>query len=131
MAGGPGSLFDGPSTGASIDAGALVPATGGTIFRPTGGLVGGEYWRLLSSMFLHAGLSTWRSTATRCASSAPRSSATSASWSTLAVYFVTGVPRRSRVVRVRARLRRRRRGIGRDFGVLGAFIVYNYRGAST
>lgn len=56
VAGGPGSLFQGPSGQALIDAGALVPYSGGTIAQPTGGIVGGEYWRLLSSMFLHAGI---------------------------------------------------------------------------
>jgi membrane associated rhomboid family serine protease len=56
VAGGPGSLFQGPSGQALIDAGALVPYSGGTISQPIGGIVGGEYWRLLTSIFLHAGL---------------------------------------------------------------------------
>ena len=56
VAGGPGSLFQGPSGQDLIDAGALVPYTGATLEGLTGGLVGGEWWRLLSSMFLHAGL---------------------------------------------------------------------------
>jgi membrane associated rhomboid family serine protease len=56
VAGGPGSLFGGPSARALIDAGALVQFTGGTLQAPTGGLAGGEWWRLLSSIFLPAGL---------------------------------------------------------------------------
>ena len=40
MAGGPGSLFDGPGYQDLIDAGALVPFTGGTELHPTGGIVG-------------------------------------------------------------------------------------------
>jgi membrane associated rhomboid family serine protease len=56
VAGGPGSLFEGPSARDLIDAGALVPFTGATSEGLTGGLVGGEWWRLVSSIFLHAGL---------------------------------------------------------------------------
>jgi membrane associated rhomboid family serine protease len=127
VAGGPGSLFDGPSTGALIDAGALVPATGGTIFAPTGGLVGGEYWRLLSSMFLHAGLLHLAFNGYALWIFGTEVERDIGSWSTLAVYFVTGMFAGAAsyafapgfVVGVGAS--------GAIFGVLGAFIVYNYR----
>src|SRR5687768_2796661 len=56
IAGGPGSLFGGPPTPALVEAGALVPFTGIDPQGVTGGLAGGEWWRLLTSIFLHAGL---------------------------------------------------------------------------
>jgi membrane associated rhomboid family serine protease len=53
----PGAFFGGPGALDLIRAGALVPVVpSGNALHPVGGIVGGEYWRLISSIFLHAGL---------------------------------------------------------------------------
>ena len=55
VAGGPGSLMNGPSGLKLIDLGASVAVAQ----KPGGDLVGiatGQYWRLFSAMFLHAGI---------------------------------------------------------------------------
>jgi membrane associated rhomboid family serine protease len=56
VGGGPAALVGGPSIQGLIDAGGLVPFTGGSAAGVTGGLMGGEWWRLVTSIFLHAGL---------------------------------------------------------------------------
>lgn len=47
MVGGPNALYDGPSFQKLFDLGALVPAAVAVL---------GQYWRLFTAMFLHAGL---------------------------------------------------------------------------
>ena len=54
--GGPNALMQGPSFAKLIDLGALVPALVTRSGRLIGGIAGGQYWRFLTSMFLHIGL---------------------------------------------------------------------------
>ena len=127
VAGGPGSLFDGPSGQALINAGALVPATDVTPSGFVGGLVGGEYWRLLSSMFLHAGLLHLAFNAYALWIFGQEVERDIGSFSTLAVFLVTGVFAGAAsyalapgyIVAVGAS--------GAIFGVLGAYIAYNWK----
>ncbi|HEX6230190.1 MAG TPA: rhomboid family intramembrane serine protease [Actinomycetota bacterium] len=115
--GGPGALGDGPTAARLIDMGALQPVL----------IAGGEYWRLFTAMFLHAGLlhigfnayALWLfGTFVESSFGATRM---------LLIYFVAGFlasvasyvwgPINS--VGVGAS--------GAIFGIFGAFIAYNYR----
>jgi membrane associated rhomboid family serine protease len=126
-AGGPGSLIGGPSTPALIDAGALVPFTGidpqGGV---TGGLAGGEWWRLLTSIFLHAGLIHLALNAYALWIFGTIMEREIGRLPTLGVFLTTGVFAGAAsyafapgfVVAVGAS--------GAVFGLVGAFITYNY-----
>jgi membrane associated rhomboid family serine protease len=127
VAGGPGSLLDGPSGTDLIDAGALVPVTGGTLTAPTGGLAGGEYWRLLSSMFLHAGLLHLAFNAYALWIFGTELERDIGPWSMLAVFLVTGVFAGAASYALSPGFTVAVGASGAIFGVLGAFIVFNYR----
>lgn len=126
VAGGPGSLFGGPGLGDLIDAGALVPVTGGTALHPVGGIVGGEWWRLLSSIFLHAGLIHLALNSYVLWIFGVEIERQIGRLFTLAVFLVTGVFAGATsfafapgfIVGVGAS--------GAIFGLVGAFIAYNY-----
>lgn len=126
VAGGPGSLFQGPSGQDLIDAGALVPFTGATAEGLTGGLVGGEWWRLVSSMFLHAGLIHLGLNAyvlwifgTAIEREIGRSS-------TLGVFLTTGIFAGAASFAFSPEPTVAVGASGAIFGLVGAFITYNY-----
>ena len=126
VAGGPGSLFGGPGLRDLIDAGALVPVTGGTALHPVGGIVGGEWWRLLSSIFLHAGLIHLALNSYVLWIFGVEIERQIGRLFTLAVFLVTGVFAGATsfafapgfIVGVGAS--------GAIFGLVGAFVAYNY-----
>jgi membrane associated rhomboid family serine protease len=126
VAGGPGSLFDGPSGEALIDAGALVPYSGGTVAQPTGGIVGGEWWRLLSSMFLHAGLIHLGLNAYVLWIFGTEIERQIGRLATLAVFLVTGVFAGATSFALATGFTIAVGASGAIFGLVGAFIAYNY-----
>ena len=127
VAGGPGSPLDGPTGQNLIDAGALVPATGGTPFALTGGLVGGEYWRLLSSMFLHAGLLHLAFNAYALWIFGQEVERDIGSVPMLTLFLVTGVFAGAVSYALAPGFIVAVGASGAIFGVLGAYIAYNWR----
>lgn len=126
VAGGPGSLFDGPGSEALIDAGGLVPFSGGTLAQPTGGIVGGEWWRLLSSMFLHAGLIHLGLNAYVLWIFGVEIERQIGRLFTLAVFLVTGVFAGATSYAFAGSFAIAVGASGAIFGLVGTFIAYNY-----
>ena len=122
VAGGPGSLFEGPSGPALIDAGALVPVR----LDGSGGLVGGEWWRLLSSIFLHAGLIHLGLNAYVLWIFGVEIECQIGRLSTLAVFLVTGVFAGATSYAFADGYAIAVGASGAIFGLVGAFIAYNY-----
>ncbi len=123
-AGGPGSLMTGPSGEKLINLGASVG-----LAQTANGLIGigaGQYWRLVSSMFLHAGLLhiAFNSYALWIFGTVVEEEL--GSLRMLLIYFSTGIVASAasyafgpNAVGVGAS--------GAIFGIFGAFVAYNYR----
>jgi membrane associated rhomboid family serine protease len=126
IAGGPGSLFEGPSGQALVDAGALVPFTGGSGAQLVGGIVGGEWWRLLSSIFLHAGVIHLALNAYVLWIFGTAIERDIGRVSTLAVFLVTGVFAGATSFAFASGFRVAVGASGAIFGLVGAFVAYNY-----
>lgn len=123
VAGGPGNLFAGPSAIDLIKAGALVPVT----LDGSGGLVGGEWWRLITAMFLHAGLIHLALNSYVLWIFGNLMESEVGRLPVLGVFFATGIFAGATsyafapgfIIAVGAS--------GAIFGLVGAFIAYNYR----
>jgi membrane associated rhomboid family serine protease len=126
IAGGPGSLFEGPSGLDLIKAGALVPFSGGTVANPTGGLAGGEWWRLLSSMFLHAGLIHLALNSYVLWIFGNTIERDVGRLSTLGVFLATGVFAGAASYAFAPGFAVGVGASGAIFGLVGAFVAYNY-----
>jgi membrane associated rhomboid family serine protease len=139
-AGGSNALTGGPPVPTLVDLGALVPAIATRSAHLIGGIAGGEYWRYLTSIFLHAGLmhiafNAWAlwifGTAMENVLGTPRF---------LVVFFVTGFLAGATSyalgpIGVAGRIGPNEYVIGQVavgasgaiFGVFGAFVAYNFR----
>jgi len=126
IAGGPGSLFEGPSPLDLIDAGALAPVDPRTGLDFTAGVVGGQWWRLLSSMFLHAGLIHLGLNSYVLWIFGIEIERQIGRLSTLAVFLVTGVFAGATSYAFAAGFAIAVGASGAIFGLVGAFIAYNY-----
>lgn len=117
VTGGPGALLEGPSTQRLFELGALQPLA----------IASGQYWRLFSAMFLHAGLLHigFNLYALYLFGSMIESNLGRTQF--VLIYFVTGF-----VASATSYLFMPVNGIGVGasgaiFGIFGAFIAYNYR----
>jgi membrane associated rhomboid family serine protease len=127
VAGGPGSIFEGPGFQDLIDAGALVPAgVDPTGFDFTAGVVGGQWWRLLSSMFLHAGLIHLGLNSYVLWIFGIEIERQIGRLTTLAVFLVTGIFAGATSYALAPGFRIAVGASGAIFGLVGAFIAYNY-----
>ena len=128
IAGGPGSLFQGPSPLDLIAAGALAPVgvDPQTGFDFTEGVVGGQWWRLLSSMFLHAGLIHLGLNSYVLWIFGIEIERQIGRLSTLAVFLVTGVFAGATSYAFADGFAIAVGASGAIFGLVGAFIAYNY-----
>jgi len=125
VAGGPGSLMTGPPNDTLVRLGAsvaLYPSGGGGVI----GIATGQYWRLLSSMFLHAGIIHIAFNAYALWIFGTVIEQELGTLRMLLIYFVTGIVAGAAsyafgplAVGVGAS--------GAIFGLFGAFVTYNYR----
>ncbi len=128
VAGGPGSLFEGPNSLHLIDAGAIVPVgvdlqTG---FDFTAGIVGGQWWRLVSAMFLHAGLIHLGLNSYVLWIFGNEIEREIGRLETLAVFLITGVFAGAASFASASGFAIAVGASGAIFGLVGAFIAYNY-----
>ena len=103
-----------------------MPVTGGTALDPVGGIVGGEWWRLLSSMFLHAGLIHLGLNSYVLWIFGVEIERQIGRLFTLAVFLVTGVFAGATSFAFAPGYLVAVGASGAIFGLVGAFIAYNY-----
>ena len=126
ISGGPGSLMTGPSTLKLINLGASV----GVAQLPNGDIVGiavGQNWRLVTAMFLHAGLwhIAFNAYALWIFGSMVEQELGRVRF--LLIYFVTGIVASAASYAFGPYYAVGVGASGAVFGIFGAFVAYNYR----
>jgi membrane associated rhomboid family serine protease len=126
ISGGPGSLMTGPSTLKLINLGASV----GVAQLPNGDIVGiavGQNWRLVTAMFLHAGLwhIAFNAYALWIFGSIVEQELGRVRF--LLIYFVTGIVASAASYAFGPYYAVGVGASGAVFGIFGAFVAYNYR----
>ena len=126
LSGGTGSLMTGPNTLKLINLGASV----GLAQLPSGEIVGianGQYWRLVSAMFLHAGLLhiAFNAYALWIFGSVVEQELGRVRF--LLIYFVTGIVASAASYAFGPYYAVGVGASGAIFGIFGAFVTYNYR----
>ena len=123
----PGAFFGGPGALDLIKAGALVPVTGGNALHPVGGIVGGEWWRLITSIFLHAGLIHLALNAYVLWIFGVEIERQIGRVVMLGVFLVTGIFAGATSYALAPGFTIAVGASGAIFGLVGAFVAYNYR----
>jgi len=123
-AGGAGDLFGGPSTPTLVRLGASVG-----LFQSRGEIVGiatGEWWRLISAMFLHAGLLhlAFNGYALYIVGSVVEQEL--GRWRFISLYFVTGLCASVAGYALAAPIIPSVGASGAIFGLFGVFFAYNF-----
>jgi len=125
IAGGPGSLIGGPTTPTLVRLGANVG-----LFQSRGEIVGvatGEWWRLFSAMFLHAGLIhlAFNGYALYIVGGVVEQEL--GRWRMVALYLVTGFCSSVASYAIAAPVIPSVGASGAIFGLFGVFFAYNYQ----
>ncbi len=117
IVGGPGSLLDGPDGRTLIDLGAMQPYL----------IANGQYWRLFSAMFLHAGILHIGFNAYALFLIGGMIEANYGRAQMVLIYFVTGFLASVASYTFGEPVAIAVGASGAIFGIFGAFIAYNYR----
>jgi membrane associated rhomboid family serine protease len=127
LTGGPGSLMGGPTPIQLIKLGASVGLAQTSQNGPIVGIAVGQYWRIVTAMFLHAGILhiAFNAYALWIFGTVVEQELGTARF--LAIYFVTGIVAGAASYAFGPVFIPGVGASGAIFGIFGAFVAYNYR----